>query len=30
LYFSGLTSAALFDQKCSAKNAPTGMMPLKE
>src|SRR5262249_26783693 len=30
LYLSGLTRTALFDQKCSAKNAPTGITPLKE
>src|SRR5712691_7538145 len=30
LYFSMLTSAELLDQKCSARKAPTGNMPVKE
>jgi hypothetical protein len=30
LYLATLTSALLFDQKCSARNTPTGKIPLKE
>jgi hypothetical protein len=29
-YWRAPTSAALLDQKCSVKNAPTGTMPVNE